>query len=164
MEKNLINSTPNKNGIITSILFVFVLALSLNGGNLQASEALNKESKALDLLSSIDAFSETDSGIRLDAAKAHYNMGNVYFQKGMYEIAVREYYQAVTLMPDDPDSHYNLAFVSSEHLRDYKTALKHYRMYLYLNPNANDKPLVQEKILQAQLELKSLVDSPLEDR
>ena len=89
-------------------------------------------------------------------------MGNIYFQKGEFEIAVREYYQAVTLMPDDPDAHYNLAFVSGGYLEDYKTALKHYQMYLYLSPNARDIKFVKEKILQAKLALRSRVDSPLE--
>ena len=51
--------------------------------------------KTLDLLAQIDAFSEKDERLRLDSAKAHYNMGNIYFQRGDYEIAAREYFQAV---------------------------------------------------------------------
>ncbi len=124
---------------------------------------VDQEAKTLDLLTRIDAFVEEDPKLKLDAAKAHYNMGNIYYNKGKYEISAREYYQAVTLMPDDPDSHYNLAFVSSENLRDYKTALKHYKMYLYLAPKAKDKDFVQEKIIEAQLILKSTVASELEE-
>lgn len=125
-------------------------------------EVVSRESKTIDILSKIDAFTEQDERLKADSARAHYNMGNIYFQKGEYEIAVREYYQAVTLMPDDPDSHYNLAFVSGEHLNDQKTALKHYQMYLYLNPRAKDTNIVKEKILQAKLVLGAVVDSPLE--
>ena len=124
-------------------------------------DVVDRESKTIDILSKIDAFSEQDERLKLDSARAHYNMGNIYFQKGEYEIAVREYYQAVTLMPDDPDAHYNLAFVSGEYLGDQKTALKHYQMYLYLNPGAKDAAFVREKILEAKLVLKSVVDSPL---
>ena len=126
-------------------------------------KVLEREDKTLDLLSRIDAFVEEDERLRMDAARAHYNMGNIYFQKGEYEIAAREYYQAVTLMPDDPDSHYNLAYVSSEYLKDFKTALKHYRAYLYLNPDARDAAFVREKLYNAELMLKNMVDSPLED-
>ncbi len=122
----------------------------------------SRERKTLDLLSKIDAFTERDESLRKDSAKAHYNMGNIYYHKGEYEIAAREYYQAVTLMPDDPDSHYNLAFVSGEHLKDFRTALKHYKMYLYLKPNAEDVDFVKEKIIAAQLVLRNAVDSPLE--
>lgn len=125
-------------------------------------EVVSQESKTIDILSKIDAFTEQDERLRADSAKAHYNMGNIYFQKGEFEIAVREYYQAVTLMPDDPDAHYNLAFVSGEYLNDQKTALKHYQMYLYLNPGAKDTYAVKEKILQAKLVLGADVDSPLE--
>jgi len=124
-------------------------------------DVVDRESKTIDILSKIDAFSEQDERLKLDSARAHYNMGNIYFQKGDYEIAVRQYYQAVTLMPDDPDAHYNLAFVSGEYLGDQKTALKHYQMYLYLNPGAKDAAFVREKILEAKLVLKSVVDSPL---
>ena len=89
-------------------------------------------------------------------------MGNIYFEKGEYEIAAREYYQAVTLMPNDPDAHYNLAFVSSEYLDDQKTALEHYKTYLYLKPDAKDKDAINEKIVHAQLILNSKIDSPLD--
>ncbi|MBU1996673.1 MAG: tetratricopeptide repeat protein, partial [Candidatus Omnitrophica bacterium] len=113
--------------------------------SVQNEDVVDRESKTVDILSKIDSFTEQDERLKLDSARAHYNMGNIYFQKGDYEIAVREYYQAVTLMPDDPDSHYNLAFVSGEYLGDQKTALKHYQMYLYLKPGAKDTPFVKEK-------------------
>ncbi|MBF0484766.1 MAG: tetratricopeptide repeat protein [Candidatus Omnitrophica bacterium] len=129
-----------------------------------ASNVVDREEKTLDLLYKIDAFAEKDAKLGLDAAKAHYNMGNIYFQRGEYEIAAREYYQAVTLMPEDADSHYNLAYVSGEFLRDYKTALKHYKMYLYLNQDAKDKQFVEGKIVDAEMQLRSIVDSPLEKK
>ncbi len=121
-----------------------------------------REIKTMDLLAKIDAFTEEDERLKMDAAKAHYNMGNIYFQKGEYETAAREYYQAVTLMPDDPDVHYNLAFVSGEYLKDYKSALKHYKMYLYLSPQAKDKEFVRKQVLRSELKLRSVIDSPLE--
>lgn len=160
-----------------SVLFG-VLIFSLFGVKLDFAEASSKvfqlasaanskitqhENKTLDLLSRIDAFNEKDDRLRSDAAKAHYNMGNIYYQKGEYEIAAREYYQAVTLMPNDPDSHYNLAYVSSEELHDFNTAIKHYRMYLYLSPNAKDKNVVNEKIVQAKIAIRGRISSPLED-
>jgi len=120
------------------------------------------EEKTTDLLSKIEAFTTEDEKLKLDSGRAHYNMGNVYFEKGDYEIAAAEYFQAVNLMPEDPDAHYNLAFVSS-HLGDYKTALKHFKMYLYLSPDANDRPFVNGKIIEAKLQLKTEINSILED-
>ncbi len=145
-----------------------VIVASNRGSRIAQSRSsvavINNEEKTLDVLTSIDAFTEEDELLRMDSAKAHYNMGNIYFQKGEFEIAAREYYQAVTLMPDDPDAHYNLAFVSGEYLNDFETALKHYQMYLYLNPKAQDLHIVKGKILTANLELRSLIDSPLEKK
>lgn len=168
----MINQNCDKERLLSKIFFssmIFFLVFSLvSAGKCFAAgvdmEVKNRESKTLDILSRIDAFSEEDESIRLDAAKAHYNMGNIYFQKGEFEIAAREYYQAVILMPNDPDAHYNLAYVHAEHLGDYITAAKHYRMYLFLNPNAKDKKKIQEKIIHADLILKGRVDSPLEKK
>ena len=123
----------------------------------------DREDKTYELLTRIDAFAEEDEKLRMDAAKAHYNMGNIYYNKGEHELAAREYYQAVALMPDDPDAHFNLAYVSQEYLFDYKTAIKHYQMYLYLNPRAKDRYFVKEQLLHAKLKLEAKINSNLED-
>ena len=155
---------------LVGVLFASLMVVALsyrcfadeNKDTATVEEVKQRESKTLDLLSRIDAFKEENPNVKLDAAKAHYNMGNIYFEKGEYEIAAREYYQAVTLMPDDPDAHFNLAFVSGEYLNDQETALKHYQMYIYLKPDAEDKNLINEKILQSRLFLDAKVDSKLD--
>lgn len=103
-----------------------------------------------------------DQQFKEELSKAHYNMGNIYFERGEYQRAVVEYYQAVDLLPNDADTHYNLAFISGEYLGDQETALKHYQWYLYLKPNADDTPAVNEKIIQAKLHLRAKIDSPLD--
>ena len=120
------------------------------------------EAKTNEMLSKGGDMDPQDQNFRQELAKAHYNMGNIYFQRGEYQRAVVEYYQAVDLTPNDPDTHYNLAFVSGEYLGDQETALKHYQWYLYLKPNATDAPTVKEKILMAKLTLRSKVESPLD--
>ncbi len=120
------------------------------------------ENKTNEMLSKGAELDPDDQQFKEELAKAHYNMGNIYFERGEYQRAVVEYYQAVDLVPNDPDTHYNLAFISGEYLGDQETALKHYQWYLYLKPNADDTPLVNEKILQAKLHLRAKVDSPLD--
>ncbi|MBI4309949.1 MAG: tetratricopeptide repeat protein [Candidatus Omnitrophica bacterium] len=120
------------------------------------------ESKTNEMLSKGGDLDPEDQQFKDELAKAHYNMGNIYYERGEYQRAVVEYYQAVDLAPNDPDTHYNLAFVSGEYLSDQETALKHYQWYLYLKPNADDSPLVNEKIIQAKLHLRSHVDSVLD--
>jgi len=120
------------------------------------------EAKTNEMLSKGGDMDPQDQNFRAELAKAHYNMGNIYFQRGEYQRAVVEYYQAVDLVPNDPDTHYNLAFVSGEYLGDQETALKHYQWYMYLKPDAADAPAVKEKILEAKLSLRSKIDSPLD--
>ena len=120
------------------------------------------ESKTNEMLSKGGDLDPEDQQFKDELAKAHYNMGNIYFDRGEYQRAVVEYYQAVDLAPNDPDTHYNLAFVSGDFLGDQETALKHYQWYLYLKPNAADVPLINEKILEAKLHLRSKIDSVLD--
>ena len=120
------------------------------------------ETKTNEMIAKGGDMDPTDLKFKDELAKAHYNMGNIYFERGEYQRAVVEYYQAVDLTPNDPDTHYNLAFVSGEYLGDQETALKHYQWYLYLKPDATDSPMVKEKIIEAKLAIRSKIDSPLE--
>ena len=138
----MLNDTKtNKINFLVCTLGVFAMVFAGASFSHATNADIRKhESQTLDLLSRIDAFSDRDPILAEDSAKAHYNMGNIYFQKGEYEIAAREYYQAVTLMPNDSDSHYNLAYVSNKHLNDFETALKHWineRKFLYTQIKIN---------------------------
>ena len=128
--------------------------------NQQTTQEL--ETKTNEMLSKGGDMDPQDQNFREELSKAHYNMGNIYFERGEYQRAVVEYYQAVDLTPNDPDTHYNLAFVSGEFLGDQETALKHYQWYLYLKPDADDSAAIKEKIIQAKLSLRSKIDSVLE--
>ena len=123
---------------------------------------LSDESKTGEMLSKGGDLDPEDQQFKEELAKAHYNMGNIYYERAEYQRAVVEYYQAVDLVPNDPDTHYNLAFVSGEYLADQETALKHYQWYLYLKPNADDIDMVNEKIFQAKLHLRAKIDSLLD--
>ncbi len=120
------------------------------------------EQQTYDILSRGAQLNPNDENFREELAGAHYNMGNIFFERGEYQRAVVEYFQAVDLSPYDADTHYNLAFVSGEYLKDQETALKHYQWYLYLKPNADDIDLVKEKMIAAKLSVRAHIDSPLD--
>jgi len=120
------------------------------------------EEATYNILSHGSELNPNDESFRDELAKAHYNMGNIFFQRGEYQRAIVEYYQSVDLSPYDADSHYNLAFVSGEYLKDPDTALKHYQWYMYLRPDANDSDLVKEKMVAAKLAVRAHIDSPLD--
>ncbi len=86
------------------------------------------------------------------AARLHYKEGTKAFDLGLYDKAIAEYmtaYQAV----NDPALLYNLAQAHrlAGHPRD---ALRFYRVYLQRLPGAENRPEVEEKIV----ELKQVVD------
>ena len=128
--------------------------------NQQTSKEL--EVKTNEMLSKSGDLDPDDQQFKEELAKAHYNMGNIYFERGEYQRAVVEYYQAVDLTPNDADTHYNLAFVSGEYLGDQETALKHYQWYMDLKPNAPDNNVVKSKIMQAKFHMRSKVDSTID--
>lgn len=129
---------------------------------LLGGESANVAPEAMRMLTKIDGLYHENEQLKLDAAKVHYNMGNIYFQKGDYVKAQAEYLQAVDFMPYDAFAHFNLAFVSGEFLDDPQTALTHYQRYLYFNPKADDAELVKEKILAAQLKMRTRIESPID--
>jgi tetratricopeptide (TPR) repeat protein len=63
-------------------------------------------------------------------AKMHYNMGNIFFEKGDYDKAAYEYEETLKLLPSDADTHYNLAVIYDYHLKNNPKAEWHYRQYL----------------------------------
>lgn len=120
-----------------------------------AIEVIASQNKGQGVVDMIDQMNLVAAQIKSDEAKIHYNMGNVFFNRGKYHRALKEYRVAVKLTPDDPNAHFNLAFVASEYINEPKVALDHYRHYLHLSPKADDVDLVKEKILEAELFLKS---------
>ncbi len=120
------------------------------------------EAQTSEMLSKGADLDPEDQQFKEELSKAHYNMGNIYYERGEYQRAVVEYYQAVDLTPNDADVHYNLAFVSAEYLGDQETALKHYQWYLYLKPNAEDVNAIKERMMQAKLHLRSKIDSVID--
>lgn len=118
----------------------------------QELQEVQKDSSGI--LARLDGLSQQNKQLKDDAARAHYKMGNMFFQKREYEKARDQYQQALTLLPADAAAHFNLAFVSGEYLKDPRTAQEHYQKYLDLNPKAEDAPLVKKRILVHQLELR----------
>lgn len=131
--------------------------------SLAMGAVIEDQRRSLDLLHVIDELNQESEMFGAEKAKIHYNMGNIFFTQKKYKQAVKEYKAALRFKPHDPSTHFNLAFVSGEYMKDYQTAYKHYQRYLALNPEAEDAVLVQERMLEAELHLKiQIPDSSLE--
>jgi hypothetical protein len=66
-----------------------------------------------------------------------------------YERAVREFEQAAKLAPDWPDVYFNLGSVQAK-AGNYGEAMRHYKRYLELAPNAPDAAKVREEIYKLE--------------
>lgn len=117
------------------------------------SEEVKKQGEKV--LMALNSVAQEKAKLTRDEAKLHYNMGNTYFNEGDYPRAAAEYSRAVELAPEDANAHYNLAFVSGDFLNDPVAALQHYKLYLFLNPGAEDSQMVRQKMIEAEIAVKA---------
>jgi chromosome segregation ATPase len=85
-----------------------------------------------------------------ETADMHYNLGILFSKQKEYARATQEFKKVLELRPDDADAHYNLGVIYAEHLPDRKRAMEHFRMYLKLNPRAQDASWVKQYIASWQ--------------
>ena len=76
----------------------------------------------------------------------HYNLGILYLRRNDYFDAAQEFMQAVRLNPQDADACYNLGILYEIFLNDKKMAVFYYRKYLEINPEAQDRGIVESWI------------------
>jgi TolA-binding protein len=76
----------------------------------------------------------------------HYNLGVSYAQSKLYDDAVDAYEKSLTFNPNNPDAHYNLAVLYENMKDDPGSAVMHYKKYLELKPDADDKEEVEAVI------------------
>jgi len=99
-----------------------------------AQEKLQKEKKELDgKLKSLEETLQKERGLY------HYNLAVSYAQAGLNDEATEEYEKSLTFNPDNADAHYNLGFLYGNVKSDPEKAVLHYRKYLELKPDAEDK-------------------------
>lgn len=85
-----------------------------------------------------------------EVADMHYNLGVVLTKQGMFKNAIGEFEEALRIRQDDADSHYNLAVLYDEKMKDDKNSLVHYKAYLKLRPNAEDAEKVRKWIIDKE--------------
>ena len=72
-----------------------------------------------------------------DDAKAHYNLGNAYFESGKYKEAIESFKQAIRINPDHALTHYYLG-TSYLLLNDRGSAMEQYKILKKLDAEMAD--------------------------
>jgi tetratricopeptide (TPR) repeat protein len=81
----------------------------------------------------------------VENAKMHYNLGVLFFNNGDYKMAAYEFETALKYMPNDFDTHYNLAILYDYHIKDSRRAKEHYRKYLSLAGDSDANSHIKER-------------------
>lgn len=75
-----------------------------------------------------------------------YNLGVVYAQATRYDDAIEAYRKSIELNPKNAEAHYNLGLLYDRVKTQSDRAAWHYRRYLELKPQAEDRDEVQQWI------------------
>jgi len=81
----------------------------------------------------------------------YYNLGLANTLALNFGAAIDNFKNATDINPKDADSLYNLGLLHSTFTRDYKAAVKYYKMYLKVVPSANKAEKVKDRINQLQV-------------
>lgn len=84
--------------------------------------------------------------IQLERALYNYNLGVAYTQAKLYDEAIAAYRKSLEFNPVNPEAHYNLAIVYDRIKQDPENAVCHYRQYLKLKTDSEDKDEVLSRI------------------
>lgn len=97
-------------------------------------EKLLKEKKGLE-----EKVRSLEATLQKERALFHYNLAVNFAQSGLYDEAVEAYEKSLIYDPKNADAHYNLGLIYGNLKSDGDKAILHYRKYLELKPNADDK-------------------------
>ena len=87
-----------------------------------------------------------EDALKHERALYQYNLGIVYAQAQRYDEAIEAYQQSLELDPKNADAHYNLGLLYERATSQSDRASWHYRRYLELTPQAEDRDEVQQRI------------------
>lgn len=113
-------------------------------GNIQLAQLKEKITKLEADLSACKKYNAKQEAL------LHYNLGVGYTKNRNYAMAAKEYEKALTLNPDDADTHYNLGIIYDDWQKNRGAAVEHYKKYLELKPEAPDMDEVKEWIARLE--------------
>jgi tetratricopeptide (TPR) repeat protein len=71
-------------------------------------------------------------------AESHIQMGDVHLREGKYRSAMKQYMEADTLTPDDPELKLRIGIVYADHYKRYTDAIRYYQEAIRLKENYSE--------------------------
>ncbi len=102
------------------------------------NSSLSNEKKDLEI-----RLSMLEVTLKKERALFHYNLAVAYTKSKLYNDAIESYERSLALDPNNADADYNLGLLYSDVKNDPKKAIAHYKKYLELKPDAQDRDEVQ---------------------
>jgi tetratricopeptide (TPR) repeat protein len=128
-------------------------------GETAATASVPSSVNASEMIQMFSQLMEENEIIRRQSAKVHNDLAYLFLEQGRRAAAAEEFGQAASLMPDDASAHYNLALICEEYLYDFPVAIRHYKKYLELVPDAADAATVRKKISRLQAVEENRIDA-----
>lgn len=80
-----------------------------------------------------------EEALKKERGLYHYNLAVAYTQAKFYDEAIDAYEKSLTFDANNADAHYNMGLLYFDIKQDEERAAEHYRIYLKLKPDAEDK-------------------------
>lgn len=80
-----------------------------------------------------------NSTLDKERALFHYNLGVAFSKASLYSEAIQAYEKSLEFDPQNPEAEYNLGLLYQNSEGDLTKALEHYKAYILLAPEADDK-------------------------
>ncbi|OGW80378.1 MAG: hypothetical protein A2Z83_06855 [Omnitrophica bacterium GWA2_52_8] len=121
-------------------------------------EAQNSSDQALQQVSDVTRASEE---MKNELSLVHFQLGNIYFDKRDFEMAVNHYNKVLALEPSHAETHHNMGIIFDYYIENNDKAIFHYRNFLQLQPLHEQANAIRERILELRLAKSMVPGSPL---
>ncbi|PIQ86544.1 MAG: hypothetical protein COV74_04465 [Candidatus Omnitrophica bacterium CG11_big_fil_rev_8_21_14_0_20_45_26] len=99
--------------------------------------------------------------LKNELAEQYYALGNLFFEKKEYKMAVKKYVEALEFDPTDAWAHHNLGIIYDYYLVDHIKAIEHYRQYLRLKAIEEETDAIRERVVHLELQRLMVPGQPL---
>jgi len=96
-----------------------------------------------------------------ELGQSYYRMGNILFEQKNYNKAAENYEKALDYNPQLSYAHHNLGVIQDYYLNNNPEALKHYKIFLQMDPQDSSVDRIRERMVELELQKNLIPQNPL---